>query len=168
LSLTIASDFEFKRILTGLFEFQNQVAYLGACAACAFQLLGRMISTQPSAYSEMISQDDKVPKQDSTPSAGKSPAKRSGLKSKKTAAPAAQATSSSDTTPKAGNTSEAKTANIVSQSLEDGRPNHLAERNDQLRSARREVTQLRERNNSPSAQVEDLSARNKQLDYTLR
>ncbi len=127
-----------------------------------------MISTQPSAYSEMISQDDKVPKQDSTPSAGKSPAKRSGLKSKKTAASAAQATSSSDTTPKAGNTSEAKTANIASQSLEDGRPNHLAERNDQLRSARREVTQLRERNNSLSAQVEDLSTRNKKLDYTLR
>ena len=52
------------------------------------------------------------------------------------------------------------------RSVEEGAP--IQERHEQLRAARKEITHLRERNNSLAAQMEDLSTRNKKLDYTLR
>ena len=71
--------------------------------------------------------------------------------------------------PEAASSNSAKTTPPVSpKSVAAGLPQRQAEQNEQLRAARKEASNLREQNSSLSAHVEDLSARNKKLDYTLR
>ena len=60
----------------------------------------------------------------------------------------------------------ARPAAPEARSVEEGAL--IQEHHEQLRAARKEITHLRERNNSLAAQTEDLTTRNKKLDYTLR